>query len=34
MDSILKLASDIRLIIFDIDGVLTNGTLFLGDDGQ
>ena len=27
-------ASRIRLVIFDVDGVLTDGTLFLGDDGQ
>jgi 3-deoxy-D-manno-octulosonate 8-phosphate phosphatase (KDO 8-P phosphatase) len=24
----------IRLVIFDVDGVLTDGALFLGDDGQ
>lgn len=24
----------IRLVIFDVDGVLTDGSLFLGDDGQ
>ena len=24
----------IRLVAFDIDGVMTDGTLFLGDDGQ
>lgn len=27
-------ASRIRLVIFDVDGVLTDGSLFLGDDGQ
>lgn len=27
-------ASRIRLAIFDVDGVLTDGSLFLGDDGQ
>lgn len=27
-------ARDIRLVIFDVDGVLTDGSLFLGDDGQ
>ena len=27
-------ASQIRLVIFDVDGVLTDGSLFLGDDGQ
>jgi len=34
MDSIINLAKNLQLIIFDIDGVLTNGTLFIGDDGQ
>lgn len=27
-------ASSIRLVIFDVDGVLTDGSLYLGDDGQ
>ncbi|MEJ2309236.1 MAG: 3-deoxy-manno-octulosonate-8-phosphatase KdsC [Gammaproteobacteria bacterium] len=27
-------ARQIRLVIFDVDGVLTDGSLFLGDDGQ
>ena len=27
-------AARIRLVIFDVDGVLTDGSLFLGDDGQ
>lgn len=27
-------AAGIRLVIFDVDGVLTDGSLFLGDDGQ
>lgn len=27
-------ARAIELVIFDVDGVLTDGTLFLGDDGQ
>jgi 3-deoxy-D-manno-octulosonate 8-phosphate phosphatase (KDO 8-P phosphatase) len=27
-------ARDIRLVIFDVDGVLTDGGLFLGDNGQ
>ena len=27
-------AKKIRLVAFDIDGVLTNGELFFGDDGQ
>jgi 3-deoxy-D-manno-octulosonate 8-phosphate phosphatase (KDO 8-P phosphatase) len=34
MDTIINLARNIKLIIFDIDGVLTNGTLFLGDGGE
>lgn len=34
MDSIINLAKQIKLVIFDIDGVLTNGTLFMGDDGE
>jgi 3-deoxy-D-manno-octulosonate 8-phosphate phosphatase (KDO 8-P phosphatase) len=31
---ILQRAEKIRLVIFDVDGVLTDGSLFLGDDGQ
>jgi len=27
-------ASAIRMLVFDIDGVLTDGSLFFGDDGQ
>jgi 3-deoxy-D-manno-octulosonate 8-phosphate phosphatase (KDO 8-P phosphatase) len=27
-------ARRVRLVIFDVDGVLTDGSLFLGDDGQ
>ena len=27
-------AAKIKLVIFDVDGVLTNGNLFIGDDGQ
>ncbi len=34
MRDILKRAEKIRLVIFDVDGVLTDGSLFLGDDGQ
>ncbi len=33
MDEVLARASRIKLVIFDVDGVLTDGTLFLGDDG-
>ncbi|MFO7594420.1 MAG: 3-deoxy-manno-octulosonate-8-phosphatase KdsC [Pseudomonadota bacterium] len=34
MQDIMQKAADIRLVIFDVDGVLTDGSLFLGDDGQ
>jgi len=34
MQDILDKAKHIKLLIFDVDGVLTNGGLFLGDDGQ
>ena len=34
MQDILAKAQGIRLVIFDVDGVLTDGSLFLGDDGQ
>lgn len=34
MQDILEKAANIKLIIFDIDGVLTTGALFIGDDGQ
>ncbi len=34
MQDILDKASRIRLVIFDVDGVLTDGSLYLGDDGQ
>jgi len=34
MKDILEKASQIRLVIFDVDGVLTDGSLFFGDDGQ
>ncbi len=34
MQEILERAAQIRLLIFDVDGVLTDGSLFLGDDGQ
>ena len=27
-------AANIKLVIFDVDGVLTDGSLFFGDDGQ
>jgi 3-deoxy-D-manno-octulosonate 8-phosphate phosphatase (KDO 8-P phosphatase) len=34
MKDILERAGRIRLVIFDVDGVLTDGALFVGDDGQ
>ena len=34
MQDILKKAKQIELVIFDIDGVLTDGSLYMGDDGQ
>ncbi len=34
MQDIRARASQIALVIFDVDGVLTDGSLFLGDDGQ
>lgn len=34
MQDIQQKAAGIRLVIFDVDGVLTNGGLFIGDDGQ
>lgn len=34
MQDILAKAAQIKLIIFDVDGVLTDGSLFIGDDGE
>ncbi len=34
MRDILERAAQIKLVIFDVDGVLTDGSLYLGDDGQ
>lgn len=34
MQDILEKAKQIQLVIFDVDGVLTDGSLFLSDDGQ
>lgn len=34
MQDILEKAAEIKLVIFDVDGVLTDGSLFFGDDGQ
>jgi len=34
MEDAFKKAKNIKLVIFDVDGVLTDGSLFYGDDGQ
>jgi len=34
MQDLYAKARQIKLVIFDVDGVLTDGSLFLGDDGQ
>jgi len=34
MKNLFERAAKIRLVIFDVDGVLTDGHLFVGDDGQ
>lgn len=34
MQDLTKKAAQIGLVIFDVDGVLTDGSLFFGDDGQ
>jgi len=34
MKAIFEKAALIRLVVFDIDGVLTDGSLYLGEDGQ
>ncbi len=34
MQDILAKAAQIKLIIFDVDGVLTDGSLFIGDGGE
>lgn len=34
MQDIHSKAAAIRLVIFDVDGVLTDGSLYIGDDGQ
>lgn len=33
-DKLRDTAARIELVIFDVDGVLTDGSLFVGDDGQ
>jgi len=34
MQDILDKAKNIKLVVFDVDGVLTDGSLFLGDAGE
>ena len=34
MQDILARAKDIKLLIFDVDGVLTDGSIIIGDDGE
>jgi 3-deoxy-D-manno-octulosonate 8-phosphate phosphatase (KDO 8-P phosphatase) len=34
MKDIFKRAADIKLVVFDVDGVLTDGSLYICDDGQ
>ena len=34
MDQVLKKAAEIRLAVFDVDGVLTDGGLILGNNGE
>lgn len=34
MKDILKKAAKIKLLVFDVDGVLTDGSLIVGDDGK
>lgn len=34
LEQVYAKAASVRLIIFDVDGVLTDGSLFYGDDGQ
>lgn len=34
MQDVLEKARQIKLVIFDVDGVLTDGSLYIGDDGQ
>ncbi|MEN8217086.1 MAG: 3-deoxy-manno-octulosonate-8-phosphatase KdsC [Pseudomonadota bacterium] len=34
MKAIIEKAALIRLVVFDVDGVLTDGSLYLGGDGQ
>lgn len=33
-EEIISRAKNIKMVVFDVDGVLTDGSLFFGDDGQ
>lgn len=33
-EHVSRAAKNIKLVLFDVDGVLTDGSLFIGDDGQ
>jgi len=34
MQDILARTKDIKLVVFDVDGVLTDGSIIIGDDGE
>ncbi len=34
LEQVYARARSVRLVVFDVDGVLTDGSLFYGDDGQ
>jgi 3-deoxy-D-manno-octulosonate 8-phosphate phosphatase (KDO 8-P phosphatase) len=34
VEDVLQRARQVRVVVFDVDGVLTDGSLFFGDDGQ
>lgn len=34
MQDIIEKAKNIKLVIFDVDGVMTDSSLFMGDDGE
>lgn len=34
MLDVIEKAKQVKLVIFDVDGVLTDGSIYLGDDGQ
>jgi 3-deoxy-D-manno-octulosonate 8-phosphate phosphatase (KDO 8-P phosphatase) len=33
VQDIIEKAKNIKLVIFDVDGVMTDSSLFMGDDG-